>query len=222
MKTEILIEKIKKQFELTIDAGLLYKIHPDEFNTCFIFEDDEKVSRYLGRRNLFKDIGNNKEFVYPYLTTQFLNVKNSGRSHLSYGNDSFYEMFWEYWLREFEKIKATVANVPKYWEIEDIKAEDLIIINVKSIYQIKLFIINNKYITELEIGNEKLNHRIEHLILKDVKRIEASDEYIHVYFHGVHLPFSIRLENYKEVIKLQRQLLELRNKPFVQNNRNRR
>lgn len=216
MKIEILIEEIKNKFISHIDAGLLFKIDPDKLNTPFYFDDD-KIN-YGRRENYFTNYNNNKEDIYRYLTKRTLQI----RSDLTYGTNEFYRFFWELWLWQFDEIKTTIANVPGYWKMELVKPEDLIIINVHVLRYVKIFIINDKYITEIEIDSKKLRHRTEHLIIKDVKRISADENCVYVYFHGVHNPFSIQLENYGEVIKLQRQLLELRNKPFVKNNKNRR
>lgn len=226
MNTESLVEKIKNQFITNVDAGLLFKIHSDEFNTCFFFEDDEKDIYSRRRTNRFDYETVNKQDAYRYLTAKFLKATNISYHYLiSYESSEFYEKFWTYWLERFEKIKNTLSLVSKYYSAENTVESDLVITNAYvNTYDnpiVKIYIINQKYITEILINSINLDHRVEHKIQRDIKRIEAVSAALNVYFHGIHTPFSINLDSYEEVIKLQRKLLELKDNNQSQNFRRR-
>lgn len=215
MKTEALLEKIKAQFEAKVDAGLIFKIDPEEHNTCFFFEDDI-IPKYSSgtRTNRFENKNIDKHDIYRYLTAKMLKMKFKGY-YLNYGDSEFYNNFWQFWLGEQEKVENTLALVKKYYAAELTNISDLVITNVDKrdgfYYEVNIFIISQKYITEMSIDEKSLNHRTEHVIQRDIKRIEAKSEHLYVYFHGIHHPFIIKLDTYEEVIKLQRNLLELRN-----------
>lgn len=224
MKTEALLEKIKAQFEAKVDAGLIFKIDPEEHNTCFFFEDDIKPKYSSGTRTNRFDIENiDKHDIYRYLTAKILKMKFKGY-YLNYGDSEFYNKFWTYWLGEQEKVENTLALVKEYYAAELTNISDLIITNADKrdgyYHQVKIHIISQKYITELLIDEKSLNHRTEHVIQRDIKRIEATSEHLHVYFHGIQYPFIIKFDTYEEVIKLQRHLLELRNSKHHSNSKN--
>lgn len=223
MKTEVLLEIFKAQFETKFDAWQLSKINPDEFNTCFTFEDD-KILKGFGRRrqNQFDFDTTDKQDVYRYLTSKFLKDQNLIRKSTTYGTADFYELFWSYWLSKFEIFSNTLSLVSKFYAEENISSNDQIYPSVQweiySTLKVRIHIINQKYITEILFsldsnipGLVKFIHRVQHEIQREIKRIEAVSDSLNVYFHGVHNPFIIPFDTYKEVIELQLHLLELRN-----------
>jgi hypothetical protein len=77
--------------------------------------------------------------------------------------------------------------------------------------EIKLFIISEKYLIMLSLDENGLNDRIEHIIQKDIKRLNIRhDSTLEVHFHGHHEPLSIDVDDYKSALQLQRHLTELR------------
>lgn len=223
MKTEAIISFLKSEFIKRFDAGLLFNIDPDEFNTCFIFNDDLVIRGYGNRReNQFDQETTSKEDIYRYLTAMFLKSENRYGNYINYGHSKFYEEFWQFYLIRFGAINNVLAEVSKFYSEEQINSQDQIYPSVRlgilNIIQARIHIINKKYITEILISCELkqkspaiLNHRVQHGIQRDIKRIEAVSQSLRVYFHGMHDPFVIPFDTYKEVIDLQRHLVDLRN-----------
>lgn len=216
MNTEQLAAKLKELYIAKEDAGLLFLIEPDEINTCFLFENHFKYSERGSRLYRSFDYTENKHEVYKYLASKYLKDRPAHPYSMQFDSEDFYDKFWAYWLHRFEKIKQTINNVTKYYAYETINESDRVIPNVKNFSMATLFIVGSKHISELCISDTKLLRRYEHLIVKDIKRIAATDNLVNVYFHGIHEAFSIEMENYHEVLLLQRHLLNLRN----QNNYN--
>lgn len=237
MKTEALINDIRSKFEATVDAALLFRIDTNAYNTEFTFEDDV-VSTYRDfngkiiettRNNKFDNNSISKDDVYRYLTLKFIEWEKTSWRKTEYGQDSFYDKFWPYWLERLNKVENTLAIVAKYLSIEEISEDDIVVANVIPDIQyshidyynidVKIFLITQKYLAEIYCNTKGLVHRIEHKIQRDIKRIVATSKSLEVYFHGIHKPFSIALESYEEVISLQRKLLELKDQNHFQNRR---
>ncbi len=74
-----------------------------------------------------------------------------------------------------------------------------------------IFIFTTKYFIKLSLGANGVLDRTEHIIQRDIKKLNIVDNNkLEIYFHGHFDPEIIVLDNYKSALQIQRHLTELR------------
>lgn len=74
-----------------------------------------------------------------------------------------------------------------------------------------LFIVSSKYFIKLSLGSDGVINRTEHVIQRDINKLNIIDNNkLEIYFHGHFDPEIIVIDDYKSALQLQRQLTELR------------
>ncbi len=209
-----IIATIQEKIMSTQDEGLLFDLHPDDFN--MEFELSKEQEQYLDKLNRFTMQGEykipSKHDTFYYLSV--ILMKDTKRKIAFNDVDSFRLDFWKYWTDRLNKVKSMLEKVKNYLDAETITDKDLIFTNVggtreKQIY-IDVFIITQKYFIRLFINTDNAFDRTEHIIQRDIKKISISDTEVDVHFHGLHDPLRIIVDDYKVALDLQRHLTSLR------------
>ena len=209
-------------FKLSIEDIQIFKekfggySHDGKDRVQIILSEKDKelfnsIYRQWGWEYKFKD----KEMIIcdksnPLLYLTGVLLRSRDFSYPAY-NDSFSLRFEKYREVHENNLNALLKNAPKYIEAEIISDKDLLYINVKSEPRANIYIISNKYLMKIALGPNGIIERIEHIIKKDIKRLNiTNDSTLEIHFHGHHDPLYIYVDDYKSALQLQRTLTELR------------
>lgn len=212
METLALVEQIKQQFISETTGGLIFKLTEEEINTYFYFDQDELPRHtFLWQMKAHKmgyKIPEAKEKVYKDLiahTTKFMT------DHIyPYWSEWEFKRFWQFALQEHGEVKKTLDSVLQFLDTDSIKKDDIVITNVEIMNYAKIYIINSKFITEMQFSPKGLKSRQKQLIKRDIKSVVANEKEVNVYFHGISAAFKIGRPTYKEVVELQDLLVNFR------------
>lgn len=212
METQALVEQIKQQFILETPGGLIFELGDEELNTYFYFEHN-KTEDYRHLDQMIKSgmaykIPTSKEKVFKDLIAYSADIIRDSR--FPNWSQSEYKQYWKFVLDDYEEIKKTLENINKYYDSDLVKKDDIVITNVYRRTYAKVFIINSKFIVEIEFSPKGLESRQKQLIKRDIKSVVANEKEVCVYFHGISAAFKIGRPTYKEVVKLQDLIVNFR------------
>ncbi|MEI6767147.1 MAG: hypothetical protein WCM76_16070 [Bacteroidota bacterium] len=141
----------------------------------------------------------------------------------AFDSSEFYEGLKEYHQRQGGETKKIFDHITDKLKYEQITDKDILLINPTTVVYksymikdrveqlVKIYIISSKYIVCLTFGKDGLANRTEHIIKRDIKKLELErDLDLYIHYHGLHDPQKIVLENYEEAIDLQRFLTQNR------------
>ncbi len=216
MEINNIISTLRQQFLEETDEGLLFGLKPEDFHSKLKLTDTQlKLLREIDSISPSKiDLPEKKDIIF-YLCVSFIRRNShSFISRIRYNEYDFHQKFWDYWINSFDKVKATLEKVPIYLNAETIDDKDQIYYSINSQHYVSIFILTTKYIINLVVGPDN-PLRTQHIIQRDIKKIEATDRSVYIHFHGLHNPQVIMVDTYKSAIKLQQHLTDLRDKkPF--------
>jgi hypothetical protein len=140
--------------------------------------------------------------------SQYISAESFSEKDLVFVNVGYRDWAWENKSYYNEKIlnNYTVLNNGK--KSTFVKKADC-----KKIVEtyVDIFIITDKYFIKLSLGPSGVIDRTEHIIQRDVKKVNIAENImLEVYFHGHFDPETIVLDDYKSALQLQRHLTELR------------
>jgi hypothetical protein len=92
-------------------------------------------------------------------------------------------------------------------------------LDYKKYFQLVLYLISNKRIIKLILSPDNLISSVEHIIQKDLKKIEIKNDLnLYFHYHGLHDPDLLVMDSYQEAVDLRRKITDLReNKSFGNN-----
>lgn len=142
--------------------------------------------------------------------------------------------FWDYlnkakfYIQEenLHEIKTCIINISeKRYNFSNLEREKLNSEGALSIpflscilgqpisYQFHIFLVSDKRIVQLITDDKKLILSEEHIIQKDIKKIEIENETnVFIHFHGLHDPTLIVMDDYKSAVNFRKEISELREK----------
>lgn len=126
---------------------------------------------------------------------------------------------------ETDKIKsAEKRENAKFWELirfaqKCLKGEDLsktirYFVNITGWTSMVIYLISKNRIVRLEIKDNSCNSN-EHIIQKDIKKVEVYNEYVHFHYHGLHDAETLVMDNYEAAVNLRKEISELRESKFT-------
>ncbi len=203
----------------------------------------------LENNKYFKSKSTNEQFInnqkIEYLFTDFSNSEYPKKSigNIKIAQKSYYhshenaaniewvlDKFYDHYSSLSKILQSLLNQFKTALSYEDISPQDRIILNIMGItiphvicsekaVAVNLFRITSNLFIKLTISENMITERLEHIIVKDIKRLEVIDNELNVHFHGLHYPESIKLDDYSSALKLQNHLTMLRNKRNLDKNK---
>ena len=171
-------------------------------------EWDKLESKFFERckenfNNTYKEYADILSNSIKYLKAENIDLRD--KIFVNVGNrDFFYAGSGSYHPKLVDRFNVINNKIQyKYCKSADCKGIETKYVDV--------FIISNKYFVKLSINNKGIIDRVEHIIKRDVKKLNiVGDNMLEIYFHGLFDPEVIVLDSYDEALKLQRHITQLR------------
>jgi hypothetical protein len=121
-----------------------------------------------------------------------------------FSHDSFHN--W----RTFDQEKSLKGVEPKFYRMtpnDDEYSHSKIILII--------YLISEKRIIKLSLNDEKLITSEEHIIQKDLKKVEINNNReVYFHYHGLHVPDILVMDSYEAAVNLRKEISELRENKF--------
>jgi len=139
---------------------------------------------------------------------QFISAESISEDDFVFVNVGYRDWIWENKGGYSEKINNTFTVINNNQRSLYIKKADCK--KSRETYT-DIYIISRKYFIKLSLGSKGVIDRTEHIIQRDIKKINIAENImLEVFFHGHFDPETIILDDYKTALNLQRHLTELR------------
>lgn len=119
---------------------------------------------------------------------------------------------------EYGNFRELIRFAEKCLKGEDLSETIRYFINITSWESMIIYLISKNRITKLEIEKRAYGDICcssnEHIIQKDIKKVEVYNQRIYFHYHGLHDPDILIMDNYEAAVNLRKEISELREKRF--------